>query len=253
MIVNRLKKLVFDTFAMAAVELALIAPVVFVLLIGLVELQSGLMQKQRAGRANHIAALLMSQSEEPGDRSIAGNIVELARIAMAPSPAELNMRLTFAAINDDGDVEVQWSHGDGMTALAPGTRLDLTELDLTAGDIDQFVMSESQTDLQLRLLGPVIPNISLEDRQVFLAREVRLPEAEDIMSSNATPDRLSGRVFCSAVPQRFRHLYRCGGDIDAACVHESPYTRWNFGCEPAPSWEEVCTSLPFDERVPAGC
>ncbi len=107
----------------AAVEFALLLPLMLTLYFGGVELGDALTINRKV---THVASTLsdlvtQSKSITPTDMS---NIFDAAAAVMAPYPVSpLTMRLTGATIDDKNVVKVAWSQGSNTTALTTGAVL----------------------------------------------------------------------------------------------------------------------------------
>lgn len=116
-----------DRRGVAAVEFALIAPLMIALYFGLAELTMGLMAEQRA---NHIASMtadLVAQDPQT-DKNGLDDVLSTGASIMEPFPAtttDLKIRLSGVVADDKGNVTVVWSRAtSGFPALTPGASID---------------------------------------------------------------------------------------------------------------------------------
>lgn len=122
---NMAHRLKLKTFAearggTAAVEFALIAPILIVLYLGLAELTLGMMASRRT---SHLAATvgdLASQSESLTDANVS-DIFDIGTSMLQPfatSGTVLKIRLSCVKMSTSNKAEVQWSDGRNLTKYA---------------------------------------------------------------------------------------------------------------------------------------
>jgi Flp pilus assembly protein TadG len=129
---------------LAAVEFALVAPLLIVIYLGSAEVTMALMAYRKLGSAAVIAAELTSHSPSI-DAATAGRIQEAAAAALAPlDAAALEQRLSGVVVDAGGVARVAWSVGDGAVALAAGSVVDVPA-DLAVPD-EGIVMAEAWLD-----------------------------------------------------------------------------------------------------------
>jgi Flp pilus assembly protein TadG len=131
-----------DRRGVAAVEFALIAPVMVLLYCGLVELTQALIAERKT---NHVASAigdLTTQADTVSTTDIA-DIFSVGNTIMSPFPTgSLQMRLTSITADASGTPKVVWSRGSGgMSALGVGGTATIP-LTLAAGD--SIVMAETK-------------------------------------------------------------------------------------------------------------
>jgi Flp pilus assembly protein TadG len=132
---------VSDVRGVAAVEFALLLPILMLLYFGVVELTQGAMTQQRAAHAASTIGDLTAQSSSLTKAQV-GDIFTVGTTTMYPYPtATLKMRITSLAANSAGTVKVVWSQGQGLTAYAPGTTMTPPTNVIAANE--SAVMSES--------------------------------------------------------------------------------------------------------------
>ncbi len=103
-----------DTRGVAAVEFALIAPVLVALYIGLAEFCQAYMADQRASHLTSQIADIVARSDVVTVDELA-DIFAIGDILMTPFPtATLGVRISSVTRGTDGIVRVDWSRGDGM-------------------------------------------------------------------------------------------------------------------------------------------
>jgi Flp pilus assembly protein TadG len=136
-----LKRLRKDERGVAAVEFALMAPVMILLYCGLAELTMGMMAERRASHAAAVVADLVSQSNQMNATQMT-DIFQVADAIMKPFPAEtLKMRVTSVWADDNAVPKVQWSRGDGLTPLSANITATAVPANLMVAH-DSVIMAE---------------------------------------------------------------------------------------------------------------
>ncbi len=129
---------------LAAIEFALVAPLLIIIYLGSAEVTMALMAYRKLGSAAVIAAELTSHSPSI-DATTAARIQEAATAALAPfNAADLDQRLTGVVVDAGGVARVEWSVGDGAVALVVGSVVDVPA-DLSVPD-EGIVMAEAWLD-----------------------------------------------------------------------------------------------------------
>lgn len=136
-----LRRLKDDRRGVAAVEFALIAPVMILLYYGLAEVTLGMMAGRRAAHAAAVVGDLVAQSGQM-DAAQMDDIFEVGDAVMKPFPASgLQMRVTSVKADAQAAPKVVWSRGAGMSGLSQGA----TAADVPSGLLDvgeSVVMAE---------------------------------------------------------------------------------------------------------------
>jgi Flp pilus assembly protein TadG len=149
------RRLVRDSRGVAAVEFALLLPILMLLYFGVVELTQGIMTQQRT---SHVAATvgdLVSQSSTLS-RADVTDILSVGSEVMYPYPTT-TLKLRVSSLTDDtrGNVTVAWSQASGMTALTKGAPVSgLPANVVVAGE--SVIMAESQ-DTYTSVFGQIMP------------------------------------------------------------------------------------------------
>lgn len=130
-----------DRRGVAAVEFALIAPVLILLYMGLAEVTMALMAERRAGHATAVIADLVAQ-DTLTTKSELSDTFAIAEEILSPFPGSgMSGRVTAIRADINGSPKVVWSYGKGLTALGKGS----TVSDLPANLMEPFdtlIMSE---------------------------------------------------------------------------------------------------------------
>jgi Flp pilus assembly protein TadG len=154
-----------DRRGVAAVEFALIAPVMVLMYCGLVELCQAMIAERKA---NHVASAigdLVTQADTVSTTDLS-DIFSIGNTIMSPFPTStLQMRLTSVTADVNGTPKVVWSRASGgLTALAVGQGVTMP-LTLAAGD--SMVMAESKYQYS-SVLHYVLPNVLNYNESYYL-------------------------------------------------------------------------------------
>lgn len=102
-----------DERGVAAVEFALLAPIMILLYFGLAEVTMGVMAERRASHAAAVMADLVAQEAQISGTEIT-DIFNIGDQIMQPFPAApLQVRLTSVTANAQGAPKVDWSRSQG--------------------------------------------------------------------------------------------------------------------------------------------
>jgi len=145
-----------DSRGVAAVEFALLLPILLLLYFGVVELTQGVMTQQRA---NHVAATvgdLVSQSSSLASADVA-DIFSVGATVMYPYPTtSLKLRVSSLTADSHGNVTIVWSQGSGgLIALTKGSAVSGLPTSVIAPS-ESVVMSESQYTYT-SVFGQILP------------------------------------------------------------------------------------------------
>ena len=126
---NRFRK---DKRGVAAVEFALVAPVLILLYTGLAELTLAMMAERQAAHSASVVGDLVAQSVSMNAAQM-GDIFNVGNAIMKPFPAAtLNFRVTSVKADANGVPKVVWSQGHGLGALAAGATVSGFPVNLLA-------------------------------------------------------------------------------------------------------------------------
>lgn len=134
-----MKRFIRDLGGAAAVEFALIAPIMLLMYFGMAELTQGLLANRRASHVTAAVGDLVAQYAVLTEDQIA-DIFQISTALMAPMPAgDLTIRVTSIAIDEDEVATVEWSRAEGssatLTALSDNATLtDIPEDLVVAGE-----------------------------------------------------------------------------------------------------------------------
>lgn len=136
----RLRRFHAANTGLAALEFAILLPMMVLLLFGAVELIDVLGSNRRAENTTSSLADVVSRDTEVTDQEVAG-LWRATEILMVPdNAADLTLRVTSISIQDAATARVVWSEGHGMAArianstvtlpadmMRPGTSIIMTE------------------------------------------------------------------------------------------------------------------------------
>jgi Flp pilus assembly protein TadG len=109
-----------DERGVAAIEFALIAPVVILLYCGFAELTMAMMAERRAAHTASVVADLVSQTPSVTAAQMT-DIFNVGNSIIYPfASAPMKLRVTSVTADPQGVARVSWSQGHGLTALVKG-------------------------------------------------------------------------------------------------------------------------------------
>lgn len=120
---RRTRQLVNARKGVSAVEFALIAPVLVIILLGSTEVSFMMQTDRKVTQAANALGDLVAQDTEITTGEM-NDIFEAARAILEPNPTTgAKMRVTSLVDQGGGVLRVEWSRGKNMAAHAPGTSL----------------------------------------------------------------------------------------------------------------------------------
>jgi Flp pilus assembly protein TadG len=156
-----LKRFGADQRGLAAIEFALLAPVMIALYCGVAELTMAMMAERRAAHAASVVADLVAQTNQIKGSEVR-DIFTVGNQILAPfSTTGLKMRITSVVADSKGVAKVDWSVTGGLAAMQTGTAVSGFPPNLlTAGD--SVIMADVQyaytSPLMLTLPKPITFN-----------------------------------------------------------------------------------------------
>lgn len=131
-----------DRRGVSAVEFALIAPIIIFFYFGMAEFCQAFMAQKRMGHSASMVADLVAQSQTALSQDQIDQVLDIGELIMKPFSADsLAIQVSSVTQNADGDVVVDWSHGDLPDAPAPGDVIEIPANLLTNGE--SLIMSEA--------------------------------------------------------------------------------------------------------------
>ncbi|MEE9160077.1 MAG: TadE/TadG family type IV pilus assembly protein [Gammaproteobacteria bacterium] len=117
MILAKIRALWNDRSGVAAIEFAILAPLMILTFVGVVEVSHALTVSRKVTAATYNVANLLSRYEEVADSDIQ-DIFTVAESNMVPyDTSNLAVRLTLVHIDEDGTTVVGWSDAKNMDPL----------------------------------------------------------------------------------------------------------------------------------------
>ncbi len=143
---------------LAALEFALIAPMMILLLFGSVDLIHVLGVNQRAQNTAASLADVVARDDAVTDQEITGLWAAIGVLMFPDDGANLDIRVTSVSIENATTARVMWSEGNGMSALVAGDTIDLPDQMMETGSSVIFAEStyEYHSPLGFLLAGPVM-------------------------------------------------------------------------------------------------
>jgi Flp pilus assembly protein TadG len=172
-------RIVRQESGLAAVEFALILPIMVVLWFGGVELTQGLSVDRHLNNLASSIGDLVSRSKIVTNDNI-DQIFDVAPGAMYPycktetacTSAGLGMRITAVDMNSAGTATVAWSRAQGTTAYADGAAMNsIVPATLRVPDT-QIIVAEAYYTYRPAIGYVVTGNVALNDRMFFVPRLV---------------------------------------------------------------------------------
>jgi Flp pilus assembly protein TadG len=108
-----------NTSGIAAVEFAMILPIMLVLFFGTVEMSNGVAVYRKVTLMAHTLSDLTSQSQEVQDSELSNFFAASTAVMMPYSSTPISQTITELWVNPSGQVFVQWS--SGTAPLTPGS------------------------------------------------------------------------------------------------------------------------------------
>jgi Flp pilus assembly protein TadG len=156
-----------DSRGVAAVEFALLLPILALLYFGIVELTQGAMTQQRASHVASTIGDLVSQSSSVTSDQVV-DIFNVGDTVMYPYPTTtLKMRVSSLSADAKGVVTVAWSKGvGGLSKLAAGSSVSGLPTNVI-GPNESVVMAESQYTYT-SVFGQVMPSPVVFSQKYYL-------------------------------------------------------------------------------------
>lgn len=145
-----------DRRGAAAVEFALLVPLLALLYLGVVEVTQGAMAEQRVAHTASAIGDLVAQSTSTTSAEVT-DIFSVGDTIMAPYPTSgLQMRVSSLTADANGNVTVAWSQSSGMTALNKGATMSSLPASIVNAN-ESVVMGETKYAYQ-SVFGVVLPH-----------------------------------------------------------------------------------------------
>jgi Flp pilus assembly protein TadG len=159
-------KLLADRRGVAAVEFALLVPILLLLYFGVVELTQGLMTQERAAHTASTIGDLTAQSATI-DQAELGDIFAMGDTIMYPYPTtSLQMRISSLVADASGKITVAWSEGQGMAALGKGSAVNNLPKNVVTAN-ESVIMAETQYTYT-SVFGQIMPTPVVFNEKYYL-------------------------------------------------------------------------------------
>ncbi|HEX2561532.1 MAG TPA: TadE/TadG family type IV pilus assembly protein [Phenylobacterium sp.] len=166
---RRLTSFTRDRRGVAAVEFALIAPLMIALYFGLAELTMGLMAERRSSHLASMAADLVAQDAQT-DEATLDQVLATGPTIMEPfpaAPADLKVRISSVVSDEDGEVTVDWSRAtSGFSIRTKGSSVENLPEDLL-GENEGLILAEVEYK-HTPVIGYVIDETMTFKQRFFL-------------------------------------------------------------------------------------
>lgn len=139
-------RLAGDQRGVAAVEFALLAPVLIFFYFGLAEFCQGYMAQKRMGHVSAMVADLVAQQEAVSPTSL-DDIFAIGDLIMSPFPSTtLKQRVSSVTRGADGVARIDWIYGDDLEVPAHADGDSVTLPDDLIANGESIIMSEATYD-----------------------------------------------------------------------------------------------------------
>jgi Flp pilus assembly protein TadG len=142
MMLQRLRRFVAARKGSAALEFAIIAPMMVFLLFGSVDLLDMLNVNKRVQNATASLADVVSRDTEVSNDEIAGLWAALDVLMFPDDGGTLNIRVSSVSIESTSTARVVWSEGHGMGARTANSTVSLPSAMMTPGS--SVIMAEAE-------------------------------------------------------------------------------------------------------------
>lgn len=178
MIRELIRSLARDRRGVAAVEFALVAPVMIIFYLGFVEVCAGFMAQKRVSHISALVADLVAQEEAVSVENMNG-IAGIAEVIMKPfPPGDLSQRVRSITLTD-GVAVVDWTYTTGSADFDGGP------VTLPVGLIEEgqsIIMSEAEYDFD-----PPVGYLPRLDTQLEARYYLRPRVVDTVLCSNCPP------------------------------------------------------------------
>jgi Flp pilus assembly protein TadG len=165
-----------DKKGVAAIEFALIAPVIILIFFGLIELSEGTACRERVEGVASTTSDLVAQTNQISDTGVA-NVFAAANAIIYPYPTGVTIVLTSLSDNGPGQGKVLWSDAQNGAAHTAGSILSVpTGVITTGGTVILSEVTYTYSSPSKFVLGsPVTMSSSFFSRPRRSAQVTRVP------------------------------------------------------------------------------
>ena len=146
-----------DRRGVAALEFAMIAPIMIVMFFGISELGQGLLAERRVSHATSALGDLAAQLQNIAQSDATDMFAASADIMAPLNTSPLNLRVSSVTVNSKGVPKVDWSYGSCMTKYADCDNPPVLPAGLVTSPGDSIILSESQYKFTSPI-GYILPN-----------------------------------------------------------------------------------------------
>lgn len=144
-----------DARGAAAVEFALLLPLMALIYFGVVEVTQGAMTQQRVAHTASAIGDLVAQSSTITSAEVS-DIFNVGDAIMSPYPSSgLEMRVSSLTADSNGNVTVAWSQASGMSALSKGATMSSLPTNVINAN-ESVIMGETKYTYK-SVFGQVLP------------------------------------------------------------------------------------------------
>ena len=136
-------RLAHDQRGVAALEFALLAPILIAFYFGMTEFCQGYMAQKRMGHVSAMVADLVSQEDIVTTVNL-GDIFEIGELIMKPFPTTTLKQRVSSVTKTAGVAKVDWSQGDGMTPRVVASTVTIPDDLIENGE--SIIISETTYD-----------------------------------------------------------------------------------------------------------
>lgn len=151
---QRLRRFARKTGGLAALEFAILLPMMIFLLFGAVEIIDVLAVNRRVENTTASLADVVSRDTEVTDDEVTGLWAALGLLMTPDDPAGLDVRITSITIEDANTARVVWSEGLGMSARVANSTVTLPDGIMRPGTSVIMAEAEYVHEWPLGLLMP---------------------------------------------------------------------------------------------------
>ncbi len=164
-----------DCEGVAAVEFALIAPLMIMLFIGTLEVSAAVSVNRKISRISSVVGDLVTQNDELDGNAI-NSIMDVASDIMAPYSNTVKIRITGITVAD-GDATVVWSCNSHWSSVGTGEDYNVPDSIRTNGTF--LVAARVQTDYQpmvgwTRYSGSGTGKVSFDQTEITMDEQIFL-------------------------------------------------------------------------------
>ncbi len=137
---------------LAALEFAILLPMMVLLLFGSVDLIDALGANRRAENVAASLADVVARDTEITDDELTGLWAAIGVLMVPDDPDDVKARITSVEIEDATTARIVWSEGRGMSGLTAGGTIDLPDAMMIAGTSVIFAETELHYESPLGIL-----------------------------------------------------------------------------------------------------